>query len=84
MNIKESDREILRRVYPKYQWLARDKNGVMYAHENKPEKDKSLGVWFTRDDNSMFLFSSVVLPDLFPWCKWEDDEPLHITDLLES
>jgi len=83
MHIKESDKEILKRVYPKYQWLARDKNGVLYAYENKPEKDEPLEVWFTRDDNSMFMFSSVVLPDLFQWSKWED-EPLHIADLLEG
>ena len=80
--LRAEEKESLKKVGEKYKWLTCDKNGVVYAHANKPLRDDGLGVWHDRDDNSLFLVNKAVIPSLFEWCKWED-EPWYIPDLLK-
>lgn len=79
--LRAEEKESLKKVGEKYKWLTCDKNGVVYAHANKPLRDDGLGVWHDRDDNSLFIVNKAVVPTLFAWCKWED-EPWYIPDLL--
>lgn len=81
-NLTDLDKAALKAILPAYKWVTCDRNGVVYAHANKPLRDGGLGVWYDLDDNSLFLVNRAVVPSLFAWCKW-DDEPWYIPDLLK-
>lgn len=66
-----------------YQWLACDKNGVVYAYKHKPVKDDGLEIWYEKEDESLFLINKKIIQNLFQWCIWED-EPWYIPRLLEN
>ena len=51
-------------------WLARDKNGFLFAYEDKPERCKNQREWLGR-----FLCS--MRNSYFPELKWED-EPIEV------
>lgn len=80
--LTDSDKEALEKVPDKYEWLACDKNGYVYAYGNKPERDAGLEVWHNADDVLLYIVNKNVLPSLFAWCSWED-EPWYIPVLLE-
>ena len=69
---------ILRNVYKKYKWIARDEDGELYLFKEKP--CKSLGVWETKSTITTeflcynYLFQSITL---------EDEEPVFIDDYVE-
>ena len=50
-------------------WLARDKDGKLYAHSKRPNKMKIY--WENEVYAEIFRLDS----SLFPSVKWEDDEP---------
>ena len=50
-------------------WLARDKDGKLYAHSKRPNKMKTY--WENEVYAEIFRLNS----SLFPSVKWEDDEP---------
>lgn len=54
-------------------WIARDKNGVLYLHKNKPQKFEKEGVW--RTDASLNTSCDGFY---IPKVRWEDDEPVEI------
>ena len=49
-------------------WLARDKDGSIFMHNNKPKK-------FTIDSIWMSDYFVKLSKEEFPSVKWEDDEP---------
>ena len=51
-------------------WVARDKDGNIFAYNDKPTRCDNQGEWFS----AKFLFS--LENSLFPELKWED-EPLE-------
>lgn len=51
-------------------WVARDKNGFLFAYEGKPTRCDNQKEWFGR-------FSSSMQNSFFPELKWED-EPIEI------
>ena len=51
-------------------WVARDKNGFLFAYEDKPTRSKNQKEWIGRFSNSM-------KNSYFPELKWED-EPIEI------
>lgn len=59
-------------------WLAKDESGVIFVfYNNKPRKDKDMGVWFN-DGTQCF-----VLPESFPISsdiepEWGDNEPVEV------
>ena len=63
-------------------WVARDKNGFLFAYEGKPARCDNQKEWIGRFSNSM-------KNSYFPELKWED-EPIEIelrptiTDLYEK
>lgn len=68
---------ILRNIDKKYKWIARDKGGTTYIHEEKPTKEgetwENVGHWC-----SLYTFKH-----LFNSIQWEDEEPVFIDDYVE-
>lgn len=64
-----------------YVWLARDKNGELYAFFNEPTK--SFSVWDDDNEEERYYFP-IKEKDLFNFIKWEDEEPTSIDDLLKG
>ena len=59
-------------------WLARDRNGELYLHKEKPHKRS--------DDWSDDVDWSYLNPSFFPdfdFITWEDDEPYSIEEMLK-
>ena len=57
----------------KYKWLARDKNGKLWAYENRPEKDKNNGHWSSVGfSNHVYIEEPT---DVYSDISWEDKEP---------
>ena len=80
------EKEFLKALKPAYRicWIARDKGGDLYAHDEKPIKNEL--VWVSEycheisDSANFQLFSK----EPFTWCQWEDEEPWYIPDLLKE
>ena len=64
------------KIDDKYKWLARDKNGKLFAFENKPKKMRIL--W---SDEKMPEIRIQEIDERFSFIKWEDSEPIQITDI---
>lgn len=59
----------------KYRWIARDKDGDLYAYEEKPVKSAVDGTWFESEEHAL---GGVFIADYEGGCssiKWEDEEP---------
>ena len=61
-----------------FNYLARDKDGALYAFDSSPVKTEESGLWVVCLD----LDSEPIQNDNFPEVKWADDEPTRIADLL--
>ena len=62
-----------------FNYLARDKDGALYAFDSSPVKTEESGLW----DVCLNLDSEHIQNDNFPEVKWSDDEPTKIADLLD-
>lgn len=60
-----------------YHWLAKDKDGSIYAYKGTPVKRDGNGVW-DYDNGYSDCMLQIVLPISF--LSWEDDEPYYIGD----
>lgn len=77
--IKFTDEELAAINYAKAigcKWLAKDRNGSVYAFINKPVKDKSLGWWLCYGDSTIQESYEIKIPLSF--LHWEDEEPYKI------
>ncbi len=68
----------------KFEWIARDKSGDIFAFEEKPKKDKY--VWLCEEydyclDNTCCIDG--LNQSLFNEILWEDEEPIYIDDYVE-
>ena len=61
-----------------FKYLARDKDGALYAFDDSPVKTEESGLW----DVCLDLDSEHIQNDNFPEIKWSDDEPTKISELL--
>ena len=52
-------------------WVARDKNGFLFAYEDKPKRCDNQKEWFAEN------FLSPMENSFFPELKWED-EPIEV------
>ena len=68
---------IMRNIPKEYEWMARDKGGVPYTHEEKPKKED--GLW----ENEGHCYSLGVFKHLFQTITSEDKEPVCIDDYVE-
>ena len=75
LKLTEDEKVILRNLPKEYKWIARDKNGCLYAYASKPKK----GIIMWESDGSMIPFDH-----LFQFIKWEDEEPYSIEELLKG
>lgn len=74
--ITEDEKTILRNLPRRYEWIARDENGLLYIFQGKPKKKEF--TWIVGfGSRCLNLFDH-----LFKMVKWEDDEPWRIEDLL--
>ena len=70
---------ILRNIDPRYQYITRDENGILYVHDSKPIKYDDQ--WY---NDERFFNNMIVFDHLFQFIKWEDDEPYLISVLLQE
>ena len=75
--ISESDKRFLDYLPDDKKWLARNKNGILYAYNCKPNKNY-VNMWF---DGGSVLKINGQYKIVFPMIKWEDKEPWLIEDL---
>ena len=75
--LTDVERIILENIDKNYKWIARDKNGRLYIHQNKPFKYSE----FWSDDNCRRDFP---FDNLFQFIQWEDEEPYSIEELLKE
>ena len=61
-----------------FRWIARDKNGWLYAYDMEPEK--MAYDWKTTKSNDYIEEGY----RLFPSVKWEDEKPTKIDDLIRD
>ena len=59
-------------------WLARDKDGTIFLHKEKPLKNKHTGLW-TSDGAWGFIPKK-----LFPEVQWEDKEPTTVKLVIDK
>lgn len=62
-------------------WLARDKDGVLYAFEKKPLKSEI--AWYIIGDDDVYRIMSET-DDTFSHIKWTDEEPTPVNKSLHK
>jgi hypothetical protein len=67
---------IAKNIDKNYKWMARDRDGSLYAYEEKPKKAKIAEMWYAGCCSTLITFSH-----MFPAIKWEDEEPTRISDI---
>ena len=72
---------LLKGLYERgFRYLARDRDGVLYASDGEPYKVVDLGFW----DVKIIFDREPIQNDNFPEIKWTDNEPTKISDLLAT
>lgn len=60
-------------------WLAKNKNGQVFAHYIKPDKDETF--WYGRGNGCTNMYFEKAN---FSFLDWEDEEPLQVKDILNN
>lgn len=76
--LTDDEKAILRNIEPKFKFIARDKNRVLFIYMIKPYKDK------VRWESDATFMSLDIFGHLFQSIKWEDEEPYNIEELLKE
>lgn len=63
-----------------YKWIAREKNGLVYAHKYKPFKDDPF--WLA--NGLAYTIVSTPTGNIFKSITWEDEKPTKIDDLIRD
>ena len=73
--------ELLRHFkYKGFKYITRDLNYVCLAlYKYKPKKEEDY--WYDTHDSD---YSIIIFKELFPFIKWEDEEPVLIQDILDN
>lgn len=74
-DLTELEEEILKAIDPVFKFIARDKYGKMFVYRQKPRKTEN--TWASKS-----IYTSLPLPSLFDWVRFEDAEPWCIDDLV--
>ena len=61
-----------------YRFIVREKSDNIYIYKRKPKK--GIGAW----DSSTGMLNLNVFINLFPFIKWEYEEPTSIKDVLDN
>lgn len=80
------EKEFLKALKPEYRngWIAREGCGDLFLYDSKPEKGKHRWSGGHCGEIREFLIYSLFPTRYFTWCKWEDEEPWYIPDLLKE
>ena len=62
-----------------YKFITRDEGGAVHLHRLEPHKSEY--DWTERHN---IYYTLGFFGDLFPFVKWEDEEPTKINDVLEN
>lgn len=77
----EDEKIIAKSIDKKYKWLAREKNGSLFALSAMPIKKENSGFWYDGEYADFIAVSALFGQELFKSIKWEDDEPTRISDI---
>lgn len=69
--------KLMQKIEHKYKWIAKDKDGLVYAFQSKPEK--GIGRWI--DSKNVWAPVSKGYINLFPSILWSDEAPTYIVRL---
>lgn len=74
------EQDVLKHLIEKtqYRFIVREKSDSIYIYKRKPKK--GIGAW----DSSTGMLNLNVFINLFPFIKWEDEEPTSIKDVLDN
>lgn len=74
------EQDILKYILEKtqYRFIVREKSDNIYIYKRKPKK--GIGAW----DSSTGMLNLNIFINLFPFIKWEDEEPTSIKDVLNN
>lgn len=61
-----------------YRFIVREKSDNIYIYKRKPKK--GIGAW----DSSTGMLNLNIFINLFPFIKWEDEEPTSIQEVLDN
>lgn len=74
----EKEKFIAKNFDDNYKWIARDKNGDLYAFEYKPHRNSLHSAWTV-----LGFITRVPFSKLFSAIKWTDSEPTLIRDIYD-
>jgi len=78
--INKEEYEILKDLDDEWNWIARDKTGVLSCYMKKPKKYKIfLKLWTDSISPLRYIDNSK-----FQFIQWEDEEPYSIAELIEE
>ena len=72
------EKQILEGTYKSYKWIARDKNGLLYVYDEKPNRDEGCGFFYT-EFGSGYSFNRCFSDVLFSNVTWENS-PIQFRD----
>lgn len=74
------EHDVLKHLLEKtqYRFIVREKSDNIYIYKRKPKK--GIGAW----DSSTGMLNLNVFINLFPFIKWEDEEPTSIEYVLKN
>ena len=74
------EQDVLKHLIEKtqYRFIVREKSDNIYIYKRKPKK--GIGAW----NSSTGMQNLNVFINLFPFIKWEDEEPTSIEDVLKN
>lgn len=81
ITLSEAERIILENIDKNYKWIARDEDGCLVLHSEKPQKEYMCNTWM-HDGAEHDILSP--FNHLFRFIKWEDTEPYNIEELLKE
>ena len=75
----KADIEALKELHEEgFTFLARDKNGRLYAYTDEDTIEKGIDVWLCDEDYEHIDDNS------FKFIKWEDEKPTSIEELMKE
>lgn len=74
--ISRADIIFLTYIKDEFKYMARDKNGNLYAHVINPKKNKQYGIWIGGYSTNLFKFGVY-----FPMVRYTDEQAWKISDL---
>lgn len=72
------------KMFPEIKYLARDKNGDLFAYTDKPQKDEGMWDYFGCNNPAATLKRITLWGLEFNAIQWEDEEPTSREEILRG